>query len=52
MAIEDVIKSLVLRGGSWYYHAGYARSARRYRTMPKWRVDFIGFRVVISNRKD
>ena len=38
--------SRVLRGGSWYYHAYYCRSARRFNFGPSNRGFNIGFRVV------
>jgi formylglycine-generating enzyme len=36
----------VLRGGSWYYHAGYARSANRSGYGPGYRDNDMGFRLV------
>jgi formylglycine-generating enzyme required for sulfatase activity len=36
----------VIRGGSWYFDAGSARSALRYTHEPQWRGFSIGFRVV------
>jgi formylglycine-generating enzyme required for sulfatase activity len=36
----------VLRGGSWYQSAGYARSAFRNTGNPYTRVDYVGFRLV------
>ena len=38
----------VLRGGSWYYWAVFARSANRYKAPPLARCGFIGFRVARS----
>ncbi|MDE0867344.1 MAG: formylglycine-generating enzyme family protein [Rubripirellula sp.] len=38
----------VYRGGSWYYTAGYCRSAHRYRHDPWYRSSNIGFRVSLS----
>jgi formylglycine-generating enzyme required for sulfatase activity len=40
--------SRVVRGGSWYNHAGYCRSAFRYLFHPSSRNHFIGFRLVVS----
>lgn len=37
----------VLRGGSWIYNPGRCRSAIRYRFIPDYRYDYIGFRVVV-----
>jgi formylglycine-generating enzyme required for sulfatase activity len=34
----------VLRGGSWYYRAGYCRSAFRYYSTPDYRLIYYGFR--------
>ena len=36
----------VLKGGCWYYSAGYCRSAHRFRTFPESRNFFQGSRVV------
>ena len=38
-----------LRGGSWSYNRGHARSAYRNRFSPSFRSYFIGFRVVCSS---
>jgi formylglycine-generating enzyme required for sulfatase activity len=38
----------VLRGGSWYFQAGLARSARRDGGHPGDRDGIIGFRVVVG----
>ena len=35
----------VPRGGSWYYNAGYCRSANRYNNDPSARCLFLGFRL-------
>jgi formylglycine-generating enzyme required for sulfatase activity len=37
----------VLRGGSWFYQAGFCRSAYRYYTFPDYADGNIGFRVVL-----
>ena len=34
----------VLRGGSWIYGGGNARSARRFRNAPDYRISYTGFR--------
>nr|VFK16672.1 MAG: Formylglycine-generating enzyme, required for sulfatase activity, contains SUMF1/FGE domain [Candidatus Kentron sp. LPFa]VFK32470.1 MAG: Formylglycine-generating enzyme, required for sulfatase activity, contains SUMF1/FGE domain [Candidatus Kentron sp. LPFa] len=34
----------MVRGGSWYYFARYARSASRFRYLPSVRLDRLGFR--------
>ena len=39
----------VLRGGSWYYSSGDARSASRFSYAPDLRFDNVGFRVVFSS---
>jgi len=36
----------VLRGGSWFYYATYARCAYRYRSTPDGRYYYVGFRLV------
>ena len=41
---EGVVR--VLRGGSWFNHSGYLRSAYRFVDRPGARFDYIGFRVV------
>ena len=38
----------VLRGGSWYNSARFCRSALRGLNTPDSRIDFIGFRLVLS----
>jgi len=38
----------VLRGGSWYGHPRYCRSAYRFGLSPETRYDVIGFRVVVA----
>jgi len=38
----------VVRGGSWYYFARYARAAFRLRYRPDIRFDRLGFRCVVS----
>lgn len=38
----------VVRGGAWCHSPHYLRSAFRLRAEPKWRTDFIGFRVARS----
>jgi formylglycine-generating enzyme required for sulfatase activity len=40
----------VLRGGSWYEHARYCRSAYRHREEPDCRLGFSGFRVCLTSR--
>jgi len=35
----------VVRGGYWYYSAGYVRSVYRYYDYPNGRYDGIGFRL-------
>jgi len=37
----------VLRGGSWFYDAGFARCAFRNSYVPGFRYDYIGFRVAV-----
>jgi formylglycine-generating enzyme required for sulfatase activity len=39
----------VVRGGSWYYHRGYARCAFRGRNVPDLRSSYVGFRVVLRS---
>ena len=39
----------VVRGGSWYLGAGYARSANRSRNGPGGRSDILGFRPALSS---
>jgi formylglycine-generating enzyme required for sulfatase activity len=41
---EDASSSRVLRGGSWYYEAGYARAANRGNNSPTVHINDIGFR--------
>ncbi|MGZ0019425.1 formylglycine-generating enzyme family protein [Nitrosomonas sp. wSCUT-2] len=36
----------VVRGGSWYFHASYTRSACRYGLEPEFRAYSLGFRLV------
>ncbi len=43
-------KSRVLRGGSWYWHAVYLRSAHCGMDMPEDRGESTGFRIVASAR--
>ncbi|MGK5094309.1 SUMF1/EgtB/PvdO family nonheme iron enzyme [Deltaproteobacteria bacterium TL4] len=38
----------VYRGGSWYYFAGYSRSANRYYDSPDCRYHYFGFRFAFS----
>lgn len=38
----------VLRGGSWYFFAGYSRVSFRYYGNPKYRYYYDGFRVVME----
>ncbi len=38
----------VLRGGSWFYEAAYCRSANRYRLVPSYRYNRLGFRLALS----
>ena len=38
----------VLRGGAFYFSDRLVRCAFRYRVNPDGRVDYIGFRVVVS----
>jgi formylglycine-generating enzyme required for sulfatase activity len=38
----------VIRGGSWYYFAGYCRSARRIYFNPDNRYNYMGFRAVLA----
>ena len=45
-AWEDTGSYRVLRGGSWFFDAGYARSARRRYYDPGYRGDDLSFRVV------
>ncbi len=35
----------VVRGGCWYFHGRYCRSASRYRYEPGYRLSYLGFRV-------
>lgn len=44
-AWEDGGSDRAVRGGSWSYDAGYARSARRGRSVPGYRGPRMGFRV-------
>ena len=37
----------VIRGGSWYHYAGYARSANRGGTSPGYRSNILGFRLAL-----
>jgi len=39
----------VLRGGSWFINQWNVRAANRYRVVPDYRFDFIGFRCARSN---
>ena len=41
----------VLRGGSWYGNAMYARASYRHDHLPSARSDIIGFRVLRVNRR-
>jgi len=41
----------VLRGGSWYYHANYCRSANRHSSYPGYGDYDIGFRVALAPEK-
>ncbi|MFM6520868.1 MAG: formylglycine-generating enzyme family protein, partial [Microcystis panniformis] len=36
----------VLRGGSWFLHPDYCRSAYRFDSLPRDDINFCGFRVV------
>ncbi len=38
----------VVRGGAWYLHRDHASCAYRYRLHPGSRLDYVGFRVVLS----
>ncbi|MFV2055991.1 MAG: formylglycine-generating enzyme family protein [Thiohalomonadales bacterium] len=38
----------VLRGGSWVYYPAYARADYRYRPIPDFRYNYIGFRLLSS----
>jgi formylglycine-generating enzyme required for sulfatase activity len=38
----------VLRGGGWFYPAGYCRSAFRRMDLPSVRYDYLGFRLALS----
>jgi formylglycine-generating enzyme required for sulfatase activity len=40
----------ILRGGSWYEHAGFVRSAYRFYLTPNYRADLYGFRLVALAR--
>jgi len=42
-------RSHVVRGGSWYRHGRYARSAIRYHCMPSDRLDNFGFRLSLGH---
>ncbi len=42
--------SRVIRGGSWYYGAGYLRSAFRISYSPGISIDYLGFRLVVRTR--
>jgi formylglycine-generating enzyme required for sulfatase activity len=39
----------VLRGGCWYIHGRFCRSARRFDRDPSFRLDVIGFRLVVPS---
>jgi formylglycine-generating enzyme required for sulfatase activity len=43
---DDVLR--VLRGGSWDLNQDFARCTFRFRYHPNYRLDYIGFRVVVS----
>ncbi len=43
-----LVESGVLRGGSWGSHAGGARGSRRFRSLPGFRGNYYGFRLVSS----
>jgi formylglycine-generating enzyme required for sulfatase activity len=36
----------VIRGGCWYFVAGYCRSAYRFLFAPGYRLDYLGFRLL------
>jgi len=38
----------VVRGGSWYDHSPFARASFRYRSVPDLRLNFQGFRLLVS----
>ncbi len=46
MMIKDSLR--VLRGGSWYYNAGYSRVAYRDFDCPDYRYSNYGFRMCIG----
>jgi len=39
----------VLRGGGWFYNPSYCRSAFRTRFTPDFRINYVGFRVVLDS---
>ena len=41
--------SRVSHGGSWYSSPWYCRTARRYGHLPSYRLNYIGFRVVVAS---
>lgn len=42
---------MVLRGGAWFYSRAGCRCAFRYRYLPIYRNDFVGFRLVGEMRE-
>lgn len=40
----------IFRGGSWHYESRHARSAKRFKCWPSESNDYVGFRLVVSER--
>ena len=41
-------KHRVFKGGGWYHEAKYARSTSRFMMEPGMAINYVGFRVVLS----